>query len=120
MKKQLGVTLSGLIMVCFVLILVTLLGLKLFQPYQEYFTLQKIFKALVQKPEVRTGGRREFITAWAAYAQIENVQAINGEDIEIVREGGNIVISASYTKKVPLFKNVSLLIDFNPSSSSTQ
>ena len=118
MKKQMGVTLSGLLMVCFVLIIVTLLGLKLFQPYQEYFALQKIFKALAQKPEVRTGGKREFITAWAAYAQIENVSAITGDDIEIVREGGNIVISAAYQKKVHLFKNISLLIDFTPTSAA--
>ena len=116
MKKQSGVTLSGLLMVCVVLIFVALLGFKLFQPYSEFFALQKIFKTLAQKPEIRNGGKREFITAWAGYAQIENVTAIGGDDIEIVREGGNIVISASYTKKILLFKNISLSIDFTPSS----
>ena len=97
MKKQLGVTLSGLIMVCFVLIFVILLGFKLFQPYAEYFALQKIFKTLAQKPEVKTGSKRDFATAWAGYATIENITAISGDDIEVNREGGSVVISASYT-----------------------
>ena len=116
MKKQLGVTLSGLIMVCVVLIFVLLLGFKLFTPYTEYLSIQKIFKTLARDPEIRAGGKRDFIQKWAGYAQIENVSAIQGDDIEITREGGNVVISASYTKKVPLFKNVSLVIDFAPTS----
>ena len=116
MKKQLGVSLSGLLMVSVVLIFVLLLGFKLFTPYTEFLAIQKIFKTLARDPEVRSGGKREFIQKWASYAQIENVSAIGGDDIEIVREGGNVVISAAYTKKVPLFKNVSLVIDFAPTS----
>jgi hypothetical protein len=116
MKKQLGVSLSGLIMVSFVLILVLLLGFKVFTPYTEYLSIQKIFKTLANNPEVKNGTKRDFIQAWASYAQIENVSAIGGDDIEISKEGGKFVISASYQKKVPLFKNVSLLIDFNPTS----
>ena len=116
MKKQLGVTLTGLIMVSFVVILVLLLGFKVFTPITEFLALQKIFKTLAHDPEVRNGGKREFIQKWASYAQIENISAIGGDDIEITREGGNLTISASYQKKVPLFKNVSLLIDFNPTS----
>jgi hypothetical protein len=116
MKKQLGVSLSGLLMVCVVLILVLLLGFKVFTPYTEYLALQKIFKSLANDPEVRNGGKREFVQKWASYAQIENVSAIGGDEIEISREGGRLVISASYQKKIPLFKNVSLLIDFNPTS----
>ena len=119
MKKQLGVTLSGLIMVCFVLIIVVLLGFKLFQPYTEYFAIQKVFKTLAQNPEVRNGGKREFITAWAGFATIENISVIGGDDVEITREGGRVVLSASYRKTIPLFKNISLLIDFAPSSAST-
>ena len=119
MKKQLGVTLTGLVMVCVVLIFVLLLGFKVFQPITEFLSIQKIFKTLALKPEVRTGTKRDFIQAWAGYAQIENVNAIGGDEIEVTKEGNGVVISASYQKKVPLFKNVSLLIDFNPTSAST-
>lgn len=119
MKKQLGVSLSGLLMVSVVLILVALLGFKLFKPYSEYFAMQKIFRALAVKPEVRNGTRRDFTSAWAAYATIEGVTAIGGDDVEITKDGNNVTLSASYQVKVPLFKNFSLLIDFAPTSSSS-
>jgi hypothetical protein len=119
MKKQLGVTVSGLLMVSVVLVLVAILGFKLFTPYSEYFSIQKVFRSLAIKPEVREGGKREFNAAWASYAQIERISAINGDDIEITKEGSNVIISANYTVKVPLFKNISLVIDFSPSSGPT-
>ena len=118
MKKQLGVSLSGLLFVSVVLIFVLLLGFKLFKPYGEYFALQKIFRTLALKPEVKNGTRRDFVTAWAGYAQIEGISSINGDDVEITKDGNNIIISAAYQVKVPLFKNFTLLIDFAPSSSA--
>jgi hypothetical protein len=105
-------------MVSVVLILVLLLGFKLFKPYAEYFALQKIFKTLAVKPEVRDGSRRDLMIAWAPYAQLEGVSAITGDEIEVTKSGNNVIISASYQVKVPLFKNYTLLIDFNPSSAS--
>ena len=50
MQKQLGVSLSGLVMVSFVLIIVLLLGFKVFTPYTEYLSIQKIFKTLARNP----------------------------------------------------------------------
>jgi hypothetical protein len=120
MNRQRGVSLSGLLMVSVVLILVLLLGFKLFAPYTEYFAIQKVFKTLSQKPEVKNGGKREFMQGWAAYATIERIGAIGGDEIEITREGTNVHFSASYQVKVPLFKNFSLLIDFNPTSGPPQ
>ncbi|MEO7729301.1 MAG: DUF4845 domain-containing protein [Burkholderiales bacterium] len=117
-KNQLGVSLSGLLMFSVVLIFVLLLGFKLFKPYSEYFALQKIFRTLAVKPEVRNGTRRDFTVAWAPYAQIEGVTAIGGDDVEITKEGTNVVLSASYQTKVPLFKNFALLIDFHPTSAA--
>ena len=119
MKRQLGVTLTGLIFVSFVLIMVALLGFKLFNPYMQYFAIVKIFKAVAINPEVRSGSRRDFVVAWSRYAQIENITAISGDDVEITKEGNQITLSASYSVKVPLFANFSLLIDFNPTSAST-
>jgi hypothetical protein len=42
---------------------------------------------------------------------------VTGADLEISKDGGDTVISFAYTKKIPLFANVSLLIDFAASSS---
>jgi hypothetical protein len=118
MKKQRGVSLSGLLIVSVILIFVLLLGFKLFKPYAEFFAIQKIFRTLSTKPEVKTGTRREAMAAWSGYAQIEGISSISGDDVEITKEGNGVIVSAAYQAKVPLFKNFTLLIDFNPSSAS--
>ena len=118
MKKQLGVSLGGLMMVCFVLVFVALLGFKLFTPYMQYFSIEKTFKSMAVDPEVRGGTRSQAMAAWSRYSLIENITAISGDDIEITKEGNDVVLSTSYSAKVPLFANISLLIDFNPTSAS--
>lgn len=116
MKKQRGVSMTGLLMTLVAVIFAALLGFKLFDPYKQFFTIQKTFKAIAVNPEVRSGGRNEFKVAWQRYATLEKIDVLNAEDVEITRDGNNIVLSASYSVKVPLFKNISLLIDFVPSS----
>ena len=102
--------------VLFLVIMLAMLGFKLFRPYSEYFVIQKAFKNLSQKPEVRGGTRQQVMAAWQPIATIQNINTLSGDDIEITKEGNEVVISASYSVKVPLFHNISLWIDFNPSS----
>src|SRR5687767_1478960 len=116
MKKQLGIGMTGFILICFLLVLVAILGFKLFTPYMQYYTIQKTFKTLASNPEVKNGTRRDVMTWWARSTVIDNITAINGDDIEVTKEGNEMVISAAYSVKVPLFYNVNLLIDFAPSS----
>ncbi len=116
MKSQRGVTLTGLLVVSTFLVVVTLLGVKLVKPYLEYFTIQKVFKSIAAKPEVQNGTRRDAMMAWSSYAIIENINVIRWDDIEVKHEGKEVVLSASYTAKVPLSAHVSLLLDFKPTS----
>ncbi len=118
MKKQRGVGMIGFIFICFVLVFVAILGFKLFTPYMQYFTIKKTFHTLANNPEVKSGTRKDMIVWWSRASVIDNITAINGDDVEFTKEGNDVVISASYSVKVPLFYNVSLLIDFNPTSSS--
>ena len=54
--------------------------------------------------------------AFTRRALVDNVQAITAEDLEISKEGGELLITFSYPKKVPLAGNVSLMFDFSGSS----
>ena len=84
----------------------------------EFFTIQKNFKAIVANPELKAATRKEILAAFDRYRIIDNTTAITGEDIEVTKDGANIVISASYSVKVPLVSNISLLLDFAPSSAA--
>ena len=118
MKKQRGVSLTGLIVVLVLLGMSAMLGFKLFNPCMQYFTIQKTFKVLAQNPEFRSGNRKDIQNAFQRYALIDGITAISGDDIEVTKNGNTLVLSASYSVKVPLVANVSLLVDFAPSSAA--
>ena len=118
MKKQLGVSLGGLIIFSFVLVFVALLGFKLFTPYMQFFTIQKTLRAVAANPEMKSTSPREIQKAFERYSMIDNITAISSADVEVTKDGNELILSASYSVKVPLVANVSLLLDFNPTSAA--
>jgi len=117
-KKQRGISLMGSIVVLVLLGTVAMLGFRLFNPYMQYFTIQKTFKTLAQNPELRSGSRKEILNAYQRYSLIDRITVISEDDIEVTKDGNTLVLSASYSVKVPLVANLSLLVDFAPSSAS--
>jgi hypothetical protein len=113
-NKQNGVTLSGLFVVLFILIVLALLAMKLIPPYMEYGTAKKAIESIARDrqnstlPEVRR--------AFDARAQIDDITAIKGTDLEISKDAGGVVIAFAYRKEVPIFANVGVYIDFAANS----
>jgi len=116
MDKQRGLTLGGFIVICFIVIFVALLGFKLFTPYMQYLTIKKTLQQIANDPEVKSGPIKDVKMAYIKHAMIDNIDAVGPDDLDIEKDGDNLTISAAYSVKVPLFYNVSLLIDFNASS----
>ena len=50
--------------------------------------------------------------AFNARAQIDDITVIKASDLDITKQGSDMVISFSYRKEVPLFANVGLYVDF--------
>ena len=115
-SKQRGVSLSGLIIVLVVLISVALIGFKLVPPILEYNNIKRNLKAIASAPENANASRGQIDAAWSRYSLIDNIQNFTGQDIVMSKEGGVLVLSGSYSVKVPLFANVSVVLDFNPTS----
>jgi len=111
-----GVTITGLIIVLFILVVVATFGMKLLPAYIEYGTAKKAINAI---PRDGTGAStpQEVRRNFDARAQIDNIESLKGSDLEIRREGGGMVIGFAYRKEVPLVSNVGLYIDFAASSS---
>ena len=117
-NRQRGVSIMGLILGSVVLIFVLLLGMKLFPPYLEYFTAKKHITQIAN--EQRAGTVGDVRKAWQTKTAIDDVAAINEKDLEITKDGGEIVISFAYRKEVPLFANIGLFLDFAASSKATE
>jgi len=117
-NRQLGVSLMGLIFGAVILIFVLLLGMKMFPPYMEYFTAKKHIAQIAQ--EQRNGTVGDVRKAWQLKTAIEDVPSVNDKELEVTKEGGEIVISFAYRKEVPLFSNVGVYMDFAASSKATE
>ena len=52
-------------------------------------------------------------------AQIDDINVITGKDLDVTKEGNNIVVSFKYDKKIPLFLNLSVLLEFSGSSNES-
>lgn len=118
MKRARGISLTELIVILVVLSGVAMLGFKLLNPYLQYYAIQRTFKTMAADSELKSAPRASIVAAWSRYAAIDNMDPISGDDILVTREGERMELSASYTVKVPLFANISLLLDFNPTSAA--
>lgn len=113
-KRQRGVSLGGLIIVLFILVMLGLLGLKVIPPYMEYSAIKNAVVNISQ--ERATASMQDIRRAFDSRAAVDDFKAVNGADLEITKEGGQLVISASYRKEVPLFLNLGIYWDFVASS----
>lgn len=114
--RQRGMSFSGFLFGAVVLILVSITGLKMIPLYMENSTIQNLFSVVASDPEMRNASPRDIKASFSKRASIENISAITAEDVNVEKADGTLVLSASYVVKVPLVANVSLYLEFNPSS----
>jgi hypothetical protein len=113
-SRQSGVTLFGLIFGLTVLVFAALLAMKLIPPYMEYHTAKNAIQAIARSQQ--GGSLSDIRRAWEGRAAVDDISAIKGSDLEISKDGNQLVLSFSYRKEVPLFSNLGVYIDFAASS----
>ncbi len=110
MKYQRGVALSGLIFWGIVIMLVAVLGMKVVPTTIEYYKILKDIKATVNKvgPDATVADVRKTFDNFANIDQLD----FTPEQLDISKAQGKIVVSFDYDKRIPLFGNVSLMINY--------
>lgn len=115
---QRGLSFSGFILGAFLLVLVSITGLKLVPAYIQDAEINKVFSEISNDPDMQKATVHDLRMAFSKRAMIDNITAVKAEDIEIDNSAARPVLNASYAVKVPLVANVSLYLDFNPASAS--
>lgn len=115
-NKQRGIGFAGLIFIIAVVVFIAVLGMKVVPAYMHNGEVVHIFKAVAADPEMQNAGVKDIRASFEKRAMMDNISEIRAEDIQIDKEGGRLVLSASYPVKIPLAGNISLLLEFNPSS----
>jgi hypothetical protein len=116
MKFQRGVSLNALMLGGVVFALVALLAMKALPPWIEYGNALKAIKGTAADNSLKEASVAQVRAAYARRAEMDDVKSIEPKDLDITKEGGELVISFAYQAKVPLFKNTSLVFDFEGSS----
>lgn len=114
MRYQRGVALSGLIFWGIIIVLVAVLGMKVAPTVIEYYKINKDCKSVVSQmgPDATVADVRKSFDRFADIDQL----AFSGNQLDVFKNGGKIVIEFAYEKRIPLFWNVSLLIDYKGST----
>jgi hypothetical protein len=111
LARQQGLSLIGFLFWGALVAFFLLIAIRMAPAYAEYFEVKKTMEKSIAEYngnnayEVR---RNYDLKASAGYAE-----DIKGKDIEFSRENGQLVMSVAWTRKLPLFGNVSLLLDFD-------
>jgi ABC-type Na+ efflux pump permease subunit len=114
--KQQGVVLSNLLIWAVIVAVLALLGMKLAPEYMEYGKIKEIVKTIKGDSKAMSSVA-EARKAFDRRADIDSVTAVKSDDLDISKDGsGAVVISFAYERRIALFANVSLLLEFQGSS----
>ena len=109
--KQRGISLMGTIVILGALGFLGVTAAKLLPAYSEYWSVRKILTTMEQGGMI-TGSVRDIRFNYEKLNGIEDVKSMRGQDLEITKEGGETVITANWSVKVPIAGNLNACLDF--------
>ncbi len=116
LSKQQGLSFSGFIFGAFALVLLGIFSLKLIPAYMQNAQIQATFTAIANDPDMQKATPRDIRESFNRRSAVDDIKAIKAEDIVIANEDGKPELSANYSVTIPVGGNVSLYLEFNPSS----
>lgn len=111
MRKQSGISLMNLIVGLGVLGFLGVMAAKMMPAYVEYFAVKKMFAAMEQAGDLK-GSVRDIRYSFEKRNAIEDVKSVRGEDLEVTKEGGEAVVTANWSVRVPMVGNANACLDF--------
>ena len=120
MKLQRGFSLNQVMIGGVVFAVAALFAMKILPDWIEYGKIAKAVKATAMDSSLKEASVAQVRAAYARRADIDEIKSITAQDIDVTKEGGELVIAFEYTKKIPLFGNASLVFDFEGSSAAKQ
>ena len=82
----------------------------------DFYRIRKIVASTALGAEGKT--MTEIRNTFERHADVDGITTITSSDLDISREGGSVIVAFAYETRIPLFMNVSLLLDFQGASRS--
>lgn len=113
MRKQAGITFWGFAYVVGTLVLVAVIGMKLFPAYEEYFAVKKVIQRIGNEAGFDSMTPAQIKDEFDKGAVIDNINTVKGEDLLVEKKDEGVIVSVAYQVTVPMFGNASALLDFS-------
>lgn len=98
-QSQRGVSIVGLIFVLFVLVVIVVFGMKVIPSYLEFRAAKSAIDAIAaQNP----GSPMEVRKSFERHTEIDDIESVKPNDLEITKDGNQVVIGFAYRKDIPL------------------
>lgn len=115
-RKQRGLTFTNFILVAILLVLVAILGMRVVPAYIENRTIVHSLETVAHAPEMQDALPSDIRNSFDKQLLVNNITVISGADLEINKTGAGLVLSVKYNVKIGLAGNISLLMEFDSSS----
>jgi len=113
--RQGGLTMTGFLFTAIVAVIAVMIGFRMVPPYIEYFTVKKVMGRTLEETR-QPFSLYQFRRDFDLKASADYIDSVKGSDIEVAKEGNNLVATASWTRTLHLVGNVSLLLEFESTS----
>lgn len=107
-RSEQGVSLTGLIVLLAIVGFIAVMAMKVVPTFTEYLSIKKAIVSV----KAQGGSIPEMRAAFNRQAEVGYIDAIDGKDLTIAKNGDDADISFAYQKVIPLVGPVSLLIDY--------
>jgi hypothetical protein len=112
---QSGLTIIGFIFVAAIVLSLVMIGFRVLPSYIEYFSVEKTLRqTLLNARDNAT--LAQLRSDFDLKASADYIDSVRGRDLELTREGNELVLTASWTNTLHLVGNVSLLLEFEASA----
>jgi hypothetical protein len=110
-QSQSGITILGFIFVTAVVLVVALVGFRVFPAYIEYYSVKKALEQSLG--EVRDlGATGELRKNFQKKVDAGYIESVDGRDVDVKKVGNEYVATVAWSRRLHLVGNASLLLDF--------
>ena len=110
--RQCGLSMIGFLFVAAVVVTCVMIGFRVLPAYIEYYSVQKaLAQALDEAKDLNSVA--EIRKAFQKHADAGYIDSVSARDVDVVKSKNEVTASVSWTRKLPMVANVSLLLEFD-------
>ncbi len=110
--RQTGFSLWSTIGLLGMVSIVLFFGLNIAPVYLDNYTVKKILASLDKDPDIITASEAEVQDMILKAFAINNIRDIPRNKVSIKGSRGNMIADVDYTREIPLFDNMNLVVSF--------